>query len=217
MGVHSDGLGAFDVDCPVVDEQSVPGSEAEAIEGKIVDGGIGLEQLFLALNDYVAKAAEEGLLLFVEGRPEIGGKIGDREERHAGLVELAHDLVHPGDGIADRLAEPLAPGGDQVGIFGEFLRQLGRGVSIGTASIEGLVPVPQADIVDEFQPRRIVRDLPDEEGIGIPAVKDVADVEDDGRRCFDTMSRSPFPPGTAANIRGMFTTAHFAKLSPYSG
>ena len=45
------------------------------------------------------------------------------------------------------------------------------------------MPAVEVDILDEAQPRLIVGDLPDEEGIGIPAVEDVADVEDDGLDC----------------------------------
>ena len=55
--------------------------------------GIGLQQFHLARDDDVAEAGEEGLLLRVEGRPEIGGEIGDREERHAARVELGDELV----------------------------------------------------------------------------------------------------------------------------
>ena len=63
---------------------------------------------------------------------------------------------------------------------GEFLVELGRGLGIGPAAVERLVPAVEVDILDEAQARLIVGDLPDEEGVGIPAVEDVADVEDDG-------------------------------------
>ena len=36
-----------------------------------------------------------------------------------------------------------------MGIFGEFLGQLGRGLGVGPAAVERVVPLPQADIVDE--------------------------------------------------------------------
>ena len=68
-----------------------------------------------------------------------------------------------------------------MGIFGEFLGKLGRRFGIGAAAVESLVPAVKVDILDESQALGIVGDLPDEEGIGIPAVKDVADIEDDGR------------------------------------
>ena len=119
-------------------------------------------------------------LLRVEGRPEIGREIGDREQRHAALVELRDDLVDARHRPGDRLAEAVAPGGDQLGIFGEFLVELGRGLGIGPAAVQRLVPAVEVDSSMNSQARRIVGDLPDEEGVGIPAVKDVADVEDDG-------------------------------------
>ena len=68
----------------------------------------------------------------------------------------------------------------RCGIFGEFLAELGRGLVIGPAAVERVVPAIEVDLLDEAQPRLVVGDLPDEEGIGIPAVEDVADVEDDG-------------------------------------
>ena len=86
----------------------------------------------------------------------------------------------PGTGIADRLAEALAPGGDQSGVIGEFLGELGRGLGERPAGVERVVPAPQVDILDEAQPRLVLGELPGEEGFGIPAVEDVADVEDDG-------------------------------------
>ena len=67
-------------------------------------------------------------------------------------------------------------------IFGEFLAELGRGLGIGPAAVQRLVPAVEVDVLDEAQARLIVGDLPDEEGFGIPAVEDVADVEDDGGR-----------------------------------
>ena len=166
--------------CAVVDEQRVGRAQAEAVEREIIDRGIGLQQLDLARDDDVAEAGEEGALLRVEGRPEIGREIGDREQRHAARVELLDDLVDARHRTGDRLAEALAPGRDQRGIFGEFLAELGRGLGIGPAAVQRLVPAIEVDILDEAQARLIVGDLPDEEGVGIPAVKDVADVEDDG-------------------------------------
>ena len=69
-----------------------------------------------------------------------------------------------------------------MGIFGEFLVELGRRLVKGPAAVERLVPAVEIDIVDEAHPRLVVGDLPDEEAVGIPAVEDVADVEDDGGR-----------------------------------
>ena len=68
-----------------------------------------------------------------------------------------------------------------MGVFRELLAELGRGLGIGPAAVEAVVPIPQADVVDEAHARRIVRDLANEEAVGIPAVQDIADVEDDGR------------------------------------
>jgi hypothetical protein len=85
------------------------------------------------------------------------------------------------DRIGDRLAESLAPGGDQFGISREFLAQVGRGFIERPAAVQPVVPAPQVDVLDEAQARLIVGDLPLEEGLGIPTVKDVADVEDGGR------------------------------------
>ena len=79
--------------CAVVDEQRLGRAQPEAVEREIVDRRIGLQQLLLARDDDVAEAGEEGPLLLVEGRPEIGGEIGDREQRHAARVELLDDLV----------------------------------------------------------------------------------------------------------------------------
>ena len=67
-----------------------------------------------------------------------------------------------------------------MGIFGEFLGELGRGLGIGAAAVQRFVPAVEIGILDEAQARRVIGDLPDEKGIGIPAVEDVADVEDDG-------------------------------------
>jgi hypothetical protein len=61
-----------------------------------------------------------------------------------------------GDGIADRLAEALAPGGDVVGIFGEALGQFVGRFAERAAAVERVVPVPQADIADEAQPRLVL-------------------------------------------------------------
>jgi hypothetical protein len=190
VGAHADGFGALDIDRAVVDEQSVLRLQTESVEREVVDGRIGLQQLHFSRHDDVAEAGEEGLLPLVERRPEIGREVGDGEKRNTVRLERCDDLVNAGDGIADGLAEPLAPGGDQVGIFGEFPRELGRRLGIGTAAVERLVPVPQTDILDELEARGVVRDLADEEGIGIPAVEDVADVEDDGSR-----SRAQASPG----------------------
>jgi hypothetical protein len=44
------------------------------------------------------------------------------------------------------------------------------------------VPAEKVGFFDEPQPRIVVGDLPDEEAVWIPAVKDIADVEDDGSR-----------------------------------
>ena len=49
---------------------------------------------------------------------------------------------------------------------GEFLAELGRGLGIGPAAVERLVPAVEVDILDEAQPRLVVGDLPDEEGSG---------------------------------------------------
>ena len=42
------------------------------------------------------------------------------------------------------------------------------------------MPGPQVGVLDEPEALRVVGDLPDEESVRIPAVQDVADVEDDG-------------------------------------
>ena len=44
------------------------------------------------------------------------------------------------------------------------------------------MPAVEIGVLDEAQARVIVGDLPGEECIGIPTVKDVADIEDDGGR-----------------------------------
>jgi hypothetical protein len=180
MGLHSDGKGALDVDQPVVDEQRLFRLEAEAVEGAVVEGGIGLQELLLARDDDVAEAAEEAILPRPEGPPEIGGEIGDSEKRNAALVEFLDYGVDAGNRLGDRVAEALAPGRDVMGVIGEFLAELGGGLGEGAAGIERIVPFPQADLVDEAQARLVLGQLPGEEAFGIPAVKDVADVEDDG-------------------------------------
>ena len=72
------------------------GPQPEAVERQIVDGRVGLEQFDLARDDDVAEAGEEVALLVMEGRPEVGREIGDREERHALLVERLDDVVDAG-------------------------------------------------------------------------------------------------------------------------
>jgi hypothetical protein len=98
--------------------------------------------------------------------------------------------VDAGDRIADLLAELLAPGGYQLRISRELLAELGRRLVERTAAVERIVPAPQVDILDEAQARLVVGELPFEEGFGIPAVEDVADVEDDGGGL-----RQPLTPG----------------------
>jgi hypothetical protein len=85
-------------------------------------------------------------------------------------------------GAADRLAEAAAPGGNQLGISGIDFAELARGLVERPAAVQRLVPLPQIGVCDELQARFVVRDLAHQESVGIPAVKDVADVEDDGRR-----------------------------------
>jgi hypothetical protein len=70
----------------------------------------------------------------------------------------------------------------------EFLGKLGSRFRKAAPSVQGLVPPVEVDVVDEAEPRLVLRDLPYEEAVGIPAVKDVADVEDDGGRRFDRFS-----------------------------
>ena len=55
------------------------------------------------------------------------------------------------------------------------------------------MPGVEVDILDEPQPRLVVGDLADEEAVGIPAVEDVADVEDDG---VIGEERGFYPPST---------------------
>jgi hypothetical protein len=64
----------------------------------------------------------------------------------------------------------------------ECLAELGRGLVIGPAAVERLVPAVKVGFFDKAQARLIVGDLPGEECVGIPTVKDVADIEDDGGR-----------------------------------
>ena len=64
--------------------------------------------------------------------------------------------------------------------MGEFLAELGRRLGMGAAAVEAVVPAVDIDILDEAEARFIVGELADDEGIGVPAVEDVADVEDDG-------------------------------------
>src|SRR5688500_5573021 len=182
VAAHADGLGGLDVDQAVVDEQGVFGTQPEAVERQIVNSRIGLEQLDLARDDDVAEAAEKVALALVEGRPEVSREIGDRVERHAPVIERLDDGVDAGHGTGDGLAEAVAPGGDQMGVFGEFLGQLGCRLGVRAAGVERIVPLPQADIVDKAHPRLVVGDLADQEAVRVPAVEDVADVEDDGVR-----------------------------------
>jgi hypothetical protein len=85
-----------------------------------------------------------------------------------------------GNGIGDRLSESLAPGRDQSGISREFFAELYSGLIERPPAVQAVVPAPQVDILDKAQARLVVGDLPFEKGFGIPAVEDVADVEDDG-------------------------------------
>ena len=65
-------------------------------------------------------------------------------------------------------------------IFGELAAELGRRFLEVAAAVQAVMPFPQADILDEAQTRLILGQLPREEAFRIPAVEDVADVEDDG-------------------------------------
>src|SRR4030095_10230257 len=80
VAVHADGLGRLDVDQPVVDQQGVLRPQPEAVEREIIDSGVGLEQFDLARDDDIAEAPEEVALLVIEGRPEVGREIGNREQ-----------------------------------------------------------------------------------------------------------------------------------------
>lgn len=184
--MHADGERALHIDSPIVDEERLGGPKPEPVEGAVVERRVGLQQLFLAGDDDVAEAAEEGVLTPAERRPEIGGEVGDGKERHTARVEFLDDGVDAGDGVGDRLAEALAPGRDQMGVGRKCLGKLGGGLVERPPRVERIVPAIKVDVPDEAQALVIVRDLADEETIGIPAVKDVADVEyDGGGRGFD--------------------------------
>jgi hypothetical protein len=86
------------------------------------------------------------------------------------------------DRTADRLAEAAAPGGDQIGISRIDFAQLARGFIERPAAVQRLVPLPKIGVFDEFQARFVVPDLANQKSVGIPAVENVADVEDDGGR-----------------------------------
>ena len=155
--VHADRPRALDVDLPVVDEQGLGRPQAEAVEREIVDGRIGLEQFHLARDDDVAEAARRR-------HPPCARKGGQKSAEklviaNSGTPRASSSstmLVDARHRIADRLAEALAPGGDQRGISGEFLAELGRGLVERPAAVERVVPAAEVDILDEAQraPRR---------------------------------------------------------------
>jgi hypothetical protein len=61
----------------------------------------------------------------------------------------------------DGFAETIAPGGDQLGVGGKLLVELGRRLGIGPPAIELLVPGVEIGVFDETQTRLIVGDLTD--------------------------------------------------------
>jgi hypothetical protein len=75
-----------------------------------------------------------------------------------------------------------------VRVVREFRGKLGRRFLEAAPAVQSLVPPVEVDIVDEAQPSLVIGDLPDEEAVGIPAVEDVADVENDGSRSRDGLS-----------------------------
>ena len=68
-----------------------------------------------------------------------------------------------------------------MGVGRKLLGQLRRRFGEVAASVQRFMPAVEIGFLDEAQSLGIVRDLADEEAVGIPAVKDIADVEDDGR------------------------------------
>jgi hypothetical protein len=109
-----------------------------------------------------------------------------------------HGLDRPGDGFT----EPRPPGRDQLGISGEGPGELRRRLAERPSAVERFLPAIEIGIGDETQPRRIVGDLPREEAFGIPAVKDVADIEDDCGGLFGAGRSAPFAarPGLRSNL-----------------
>jgi hypothetical protein len=190
MGVHADGLGTRDIVGAIVDEEGLVRGEAETGERAVIDGGVGLQQLFLARYDDRAEATEEGLLARAERCPEIGREIGDGKKRH---VERVDDRVDARHGIANRLAEMGAPGRDQMGIMGKVAGQLRGGLGKGTAAVQRLVPREEIDILDETAARGRVPYALRIKAFRFPAVEDVADIEDDGGRGGKTGLGRIFP------------------------
>jgi len=178
--VHTYGFRSGHIVGPVVNEQAVLGLLAKPLEGEAVKPWIGLQQLFLARHHDIAKAAEKCLLARRERGPEFGREVGDREQGHSALAERLYDGMNPGDRIADGLAETRTPGVDGRGMLGEVGRELGRGGCEGGAAVKAVVPCPKIGVCDKARARILVGDLAGEKCLGLPCIKDVADIEDDG-------------------------------------
>src|SRR5947209_18341013 len=79
-------------------------------------------------------------------------------------------------------------------IIGEFLAELGRRLVERAAAVERIVPAPEVHLLDEPQPLFILGNLAGQKGFGIPAVKDVTDVEDDGGDTLRHEAQEPVMP-----------------------
>lgn len=101
----------------VVDEQGVPGVDAEAVDGDVVDARVGLDYAFPAGHHHVAEMAGEGVARLEVG-VGLGRIVGQRVDRHAARGQRLQGSDRSGDGSDEGFLPAVAEGGDQVGVVG---------------------------------------------------------------------------------------------------
>lgn len=165
---------------PVIEEQSFARRERESLQRERVNGGIGLGELLFARNDDALEPVEQLCFAVAKGRPEFMAEIGDAEHRHTRRIEIGHKLAHPLDRAGDGFVEARLPCEDEIAMIGKTRDQLCTCFGKVAPGIVLEMPVGRHDIFQKRIKRPTLRDQALVESPWAPAVKDVADVENDG-------------------------------------
>ena len=99
--------------------------QSEPAARDVVDARVRLHHPFLARHHHGPEVAEDGECRLGH-RPELGGEVGDRVQRHTGRHQLVDQRCHPRHRPRDGLQPARAEGGDQRAMFRVPRRQLGR-------------------------------------------------------------------------------------------